>query len=156
MSDAFDVNTKNLDQIIKALKSNMSRARVGILGGKTARNPVPGEAGVNTNASIGAEHEFGGKFPQRSFLRVPISENMQKEMDNSGAFDKDALAMVLKEGSPTAWLRKVAIIAERIVAEAFETGGFGRWKPSNMLRKKNHQTLVETQQLRNSITSEVK
>ncbi len=53
-------------------------------------------------------------------------------------------------------VKKVAVVAEGIVAEAFDTGGFGQWPPSDMTHKKVHQTLVETQQLRNSITSEVK
>jgi phage gpG-like protein len=69
--------------------------------------------------------------------------------------DKDVLNDVLKSGTFTPWLKKVAVLAEGIVADAFASGGFGKWPPSDMTHKKNHQTLVETQQLRNSITSEV-
>lgn len=152
MSDV-ELNVKGLDQLIKALGSKQPIAKVGILGGKNARST----AGVNSNAQIGAWHEFGTtKTPQRSFLRAPISENLQKEMEAAGALDKDVLAEVIARGSVVPWLKKVAVMAEGIVADAFDTGGFGKWKPSNMTRKQNHQTLVETQQLRNSITSEVK
>ena len=47
-------------------------------------------------------------------------------------------------------------VGESIVQDAFSTGGFGKWKPSRMENKQTKQTLVETQQLRNSITSDVK
>ncbi len=176
MSDeAFKLNTKNLDGLLKAMKQNMHRARVGILGGKTVRNQLPkqatwksvdatsgkkpkGKFEGGTNASIGALHEFGGaKMPQRSFLRVPIAEHLQKELESSGAFDKDTLIQVVKDGWFVPWLEKIAIIAEKIVGEAFDTGGFGKWpKWSQGYTNNTGQILVDTQQLRNSITSEVK
>lgn len=150
--DDVTLETKGLDQLIKTLKVKPPVARVGILGGKTGR-----AGSVPNNATIGAYHEFGtSELPQRSFLRVPISEHLENKMESSGALNKDTLDQVVKQGSVTPWLKKIAVLAEGIVAEAFETGGFGKWKPSDMTHKKNHQTLVETQQLRNSITSEVK
>lgn len=154
MSDeaAYTVNLRGLDKLLKALGTKPPKARIGILGNSAARSD-----GGPSNAQVGAWHEFGtSKLPVRSFLRVPITENLQKEMEKSGAFDKDALANVLATGSILPWLKKVMIMAEGIVADAFDSGGFGKWKPSDMTRKKNHQTLVETQQLRNAITSEVK
>lgn len=150
MSDE-DFDTRKLDNLIKALSKDESTARVGILGQKNARRDD------GSNASIGAKHEFGDEeVPMRSFLRQPITENMQAYLDKSGAFDKAAAKKVVEEKSLVPWLKKVGIIAEQIVLDAFASGGFGKWKPSNMEYKKNHQTLVETQQLRNSITSEVK
>jgi phage gpG-like protein len=149
-----DVTLKmdGLEKLLKALKDKAPTIRVGILGNSNARSTK----GPN-NATIGAYHEFGTtKMPQRSFLRIPISDNLQKEMESSGALDKDVLRAVMASGSLVPWAKKVAVLAEGIVAEAFATGGFGKWKPSNMSYKANHQTLVETQQLRNSITSEVK
>lgn len=178
----FDFNTKSLDGLIKALKGNMSKARVGILGsGQTARNKeLEGARGhanetgrsvnaarkapksnyeVATNAAIGAVHEFGGpKMPQRSFLRVPISQNLQKYLENSGAFGKDELARVIKEASLLPWLKRIATVAETIVHDAFDTGGFGKWAKWKTKGYENNtgQILVDTQQLRNSITSDVK
>jgi hypothetical protein len=66
------------------------------------------------------------------------------------------LEQVVREGSIAAWMEKVGVTAERIVADAFATGGFGLWAPSNMEHKLVQQTLVETQQLRNAIVSELK
>lgn len=149
---SVEMTTDGLDKFIKALKMEPPEARVGILGSKAARSK-----GENNNATIGAAHEFGTEtLPIRSFLRVPIAENLDKYLENSGAFDADALAQVMKQKSLIPWYKKMVVVAERIVLDGFDTAGFGKWKPSNMKDKKNHQTLVETKQLRDSITSEVK
>lgn len=177
MSDDSEttLETPGLDKLIRAMKAKAPSIRIGILGAKSARDEqavkggkavnassgklkaAKGTVNVETNAEVGAIHEFGSKnSPQRSFLRVPIADNLGKEMERSGALDKASLAEVIKGGSILPWAKKIAVIAEGIVAEAFKTGGFGKWVPSNMKNKKVHDTLVETQQLRNSITSEVK
>ncbi len=154
MDDVVEIKTKGLDKLLKALNAKMPVARVGILGDSNARNSKDGS---NSNATVGAAHEFGtSELPIRSFLRVPISEHLSKKMESSGALDKQVLKQVIAEGTVVPWLKKIATLAEGIVLEAFDTSGFGKWKPSNMDDKKNHQTLVETGQLRNAITSVVK
>ncbi len=171
MSDEkFD--TTGLDKIIKALKDSLPRARVGILGASAIRgnqaakpgkslnaaNARPKKIDFTTNAAIGAIHEFGGKnMPQRSFLRVPIAEHLQKKMENAGAFSKEELKEVVKSGSVLPWVKKIAVLAEGIVAEAFATGGYGKW-PAHAPGYTNagNRLLVDTGQLRDSITSEVK
>jgi hypothetical protein len=145
---------KGLDKLLKALKQKPPSIKVGILG-----DSAPRDGGGPNNASIGAVHEFGNStHPQRSFLRIPISKNLKKKMEQSGAFDKATFQKVMAEGSIIPWATKVGFLAVECSIDAFaEGGGKGnRWKPSDMRRKKVHQTLVETQQLRNSITSEVK
>ncbi len=94
----------------------------------------------------------------RSFLRFPIALKMQKALEESGAFNEDMLKLLFAQKSLLPWVKKLAILGEGIVLDAFETGGFGYWpglSPKTWARKKNKQILVETQQLRNSITSEV-
>ena len=154
--DTVTINVKGLDQLLKALKAGPPIARVGILGDKTVRS---GGGSFQTNAEIGAAHEFGtSKMPARSFLRVPISQNLQKEMESSGALDKKTLNEVVKQGSVLPWVKKIAILAEGIVADAFDTAGFGKWpgwKNPNYTNNSG-QLLVDTKQLRDSITSEVK
>lgn len=146
-----DIDTKKLDQLIKAFAGEKQPTiNVGVLGQLNIRNDE------SNNASIGLKHEFGQDgLPIRSFLRMPITEMMQKYIDKSGAFDKEAFKQVVADKTILPWIKKIGFIAETIVADAFQTGGFGQWKASNMKRKKNHQTLVETAQLRTSITSEV-
>lgn len=152
MSNDFVLKDRGMKALIKACK-NPGHVRLGILGKQGLRKEMDGP----TNAEIGAAHEFGTeRLPIRSFLRMPITEHLKARLEQSGAFDKDTLKEVVREGSIDAWLAKVGIVGEAIVQEAFATGGFGQWKPSDMSDKKVHQTLVETQQLRNSITSEVK
>jgi phage gpG-like protein len=157
MSDDFDFDTKNLDALIKALKTNMKKVRVGILGGKTMRNNGGGQG--PTNATIGAAHEFGtDKMPQRSFLRMPISENLQKELESHGAFTEDAAKRVIKEASFVPWLERLMAVGLKIVSDAFDTGGFGKWPAWKTPGYKNNtgQKLVDTQQLRNSITGDIR
>jgi phage gpG-like protein len=145
-----DYNTDGLDKLLKALKKPPS-IKVGILGSNDSRN---GKA--SSNATVGAAHEFGtSTLPQRSFLRVPLSDNLSKALQKAGLLEKKVIAEAVKTGSLIKLLKQIAITAEAVVLDAFDTGGDGKWKPSNMTKKKNQQTLVETQQLRNSITSEV-
>lgn len=150
MNDAVELDTKKLDELIKSLSGKTPQAKVGIIGNLSARTDD------SNNAAIGLKHEFGMEgLPIRSFLRMPLIEFMQKYLDKSDAFSREALKDVIAKRSITPWITKIGFIAETIIADAFQSGGFGKWKPSNMNFKKNHQTLVETQQLRNSITSEV-
>lgn len=148
MSDV-KLDTKGLDKLIKALK-NAPVGRIGVLGKNDNRR------GSESNASIGAKHEFGsGSLPVRSFLRMPLTDYLPKYLEESGAFDKKALASVVEQGSLKPWVEKIMIVAEEVVLDAFDTGGFGTWQPSIMEHKVNQQTLIETGQLRDSITSEV-
>lgn len=145
----FDVG----DKLVKAFKK-MPVARIGVLGATASRQSGAMD-GVN-NAEVGAFHEFGtSKLPQRSFLRMPLNEKLGPALETSGAIDAATLEQVAKEGTIRNWMEKIGVLAEGIVLEAFATGGFGKWKASNMKDKKVQQTLVETQQLMKSITSEV-
>lgn len=168
-TDSFEYVDKGLDKFLKMIQGKMPSAKVGILGDSTNRINVNIETGEilgnSTNAEIGLKHEFGGittlpngvqfDLPQRSFLRVPIIDNFQNFITKYGGFDKLTLQTMVKEGTLLKWAAKIGTVGEAIVQEAFETGGFGAWPKSNMAYKNNDQTLVESQQLRNSIRSEV-
>lgn len=155
MADTVEMNLKPLERLLKSLKGNIPEVRVGILGDKDART----KGNAKSNATIGAKHEFGSaEVPQRSFLRVPITEHMQEYLDKSGFFDKDALSKVITNASLIVWVKKIGLIAETIVADGFASGGFGKWAKWRNPNYTNNtgQILVDTQQLRNSISSEVK
>jgi hypothetical protein len=150
--DDTEFSVKGLEQLLKALKAKPAFARVGILGAQ-AKSSGKGPS----NATIGAYHEFGTRnLPIRSFLRMPISLYLGKRLQKSEAFDKEVLKRVIASGTIIPWLKLVAVVAEGLVLEAFDTGGFGHWKPSNFKYKHNAETLIETGQLMKSITSEVK
>lgn len=156
--DTFTYKNKNLQDFIKALQGPIPHARVGILGDKNIRKDG------KSNATIGKKHEFGEiteingamvKLPVRSFLRMPLNTRLFQELEASGMFNKAVINEVIEQKILTPWLTKIGIIGEGIVLDAFQTSGFGTWKPSNMKFKTVKQTLVESNQLRNSITSDV-
>lgn len=145
-----------LKKLIFILK-NPPRVRVGILGKSNTRKDG------KSNATIGAKHEFGlydasikQQLPVRSFLRMPMIEKLQDHLDAAkGLFSQKVLKQCMDEKTMAPYLKNLGIVAERTIADAFHTGGFGKWKLSNMNFKKNHQTLVESGQLRDAISSEV-
>lgn len=178
---AVQINTQGLDKILRALK-NPPNARLGILGNKGAIR-YEGEVKVNskgaanfkpqkigkyvkavsptTNAEVGAAHEFGSPargLPMRSFLRVPLMLELDTYLERAGAFNEDVLRKTVATGSLESFMKKLAITALAVVLDGFDSGGFGTWlplKPETLARKQNRQILVETQQLRDSITWEV-
>lgn len=160
MDEGFEIKIDGLEKLIKSLNKKPPQCRIGILGASN-RTPKPGQKNAPSNALVGAVHEFGSPIrgiPSRSFLRMPLSENLNKELENSGALDKEVLNEVMKSGTMLPWVRKIAVIAEGIVMDAFDSGGFGQW-PAWKNRDYTNNTgmlLVDTQQLRNSISSEVK
>ena len=77
------------------------------------------------------------------------------ELIKSGIFKKKNLKKFLEDKGEDHFLNIMGIVAERTILLAFDSGGFGKWKPSNMFNKTVHMTLIETQQLRNSISYEV-
>lgn len=151
MNDTIEYKDLGLSALVKAFSGRVPTARVGILGSSTNRD------GKLNNATVGSFHEFGtSTLPVRSFLRVPILEHFRRYLLKSHAFTPEKLKQIVQSKSARPWVEMIGVIAETVVMDAFNTGGFGRWKPSNMSFKKNHQTLVETQQLRDAITSDVK
>jgi hypothetical protein len=152
-------NLKGIDNILKALKDQRLKVRVGIMGNEaSAMHPGDnGESSGKTNAEIGAIHEDGrGHNPVRSFLRVPLSKNLPNAIRMMGPTSRSEISEMIQNGSFEPLAERIGTAGVAIVLEAFDSGGAdGEWPPSDMSRKKNHQTLIETQQLRDSITYKV-
>lgn len=145
----------NMDSIIKALKeANKSKLVVGILGDHNMRKDGA------SNADIGAAHEFGSparNLPVRSFLREPLTNHLNEFLTKSNLFDKEKFKKVLKEKKLLPWLKQIGIVAEQVVKEAFDTGGFGKWPEwRGSYKSATGNILVDSTQLRDSITSEVR
>lgn len=144
-----ELHTADLLKFVKALKARPLTLQVGVLGSANGRSDSNTE-----NATIGAVHEFGtSTIPMRSFLRMPLSLYFSKRVDNSQAFDKDALKKIVSESSLNVWMDKLGKEAVGLVTEAFETNGFGNW-PAD--KEPHGEILVRTGQLKNSIGYEVK
>lgn len=148
----WPIELDGLKRVLKALKGEDHVVHIGILGANTSRR-----GSVSNNATIGVCHEYGTEtLPIRSFLRMPLSDHLQEYLEKEGALKPDTIKEIIKTATLIPWMKKIGVTAEKVVADAFATGGFGEWKPSDMTYKKIQQTLVETTQLRDSITSRVK
>ncbi len=167
MSEEIKYDNRKIQKLIKTLiQEGIPQVKVGIIGqslrkdGQTnAQIGAKHELGLEEKKKIakaGAEREFGSsQAVQRSFLRQPITDNLGKYIKKSRAFNPEMLKLIVNQSSFVLIPRTLGVVAETIVQDAFDSGGFGKWKPSNMEYKTNHQTLVETKQLRQSISSEI-
>lgn len=140
---------KNLDKFVKLLSTNYA-VQVGILGKKTNREDSDGQ----TNADIGFIHEFGqpsNGIPRRSFIRMPLqykSEEILKEVKDAGALKKIA------KGDFLAVLSDLGIACVGAIHNAFETAGFGSWRPNSPVTRElkgSGSPLIDTRQLERSI-----
>lgn len=141
---------------LSSLKSDKV-VRVGILGGDAYAPHEGSEEGL-TNAAIGVIQEFGSEknnIPPRSFLRMPI-ERKSKEIMRQAS--KGSTKAKIAAGDIDGALENIGVIAEGIVQDAFSSSGFGQWPenaPSTVAAKGSSKPLIDTGQLRRSITSDV-
>lgn len=153
MSDVR-LNMKNLEQLAKAFKSNGKLIKVGIFGGGGSHS---GEGGL-TNAEVGAFHELDEErsvMPRRSFLQIPLETQFTNYLARSKLMRSKAVVQeMVQTGEIQPLIETMKVTALRVVDEAFDTSGFGTWPASDMSRKKNHQTLIETGSLEEAIAAE--
>ncbi len=115
-----------------------------------------------TNAEIGYKHEFGRyspelnkRLPVRSFLRMPLRLKFQTELEKKKFYKEEMSKLFFTKTNDPAFFKMIGLVGQKVVLDAFKTGGYGQWKPSVMSFKQNHQTLVESGQLQRSIAYEV-
>ena len=159
---------------LEALNLNIENNRgayvkVGLLGGKAARKGDP----IN-NPSLGFEQEFGNMshhLPARSFLRMPLRDQLPKRMQ---AIGKAVWQALIDSKGIRAALQTLGVYGEEVVDEAFDTGGWGQWAPwsdsyaqkrEQSWREKHHKMkligpiqfrlLVRSGQMEKAVTSEV-
>jgi hypothetical protein len=166
------LRTERLENFLAVLQERYI-TRVGILGNKQDRSKAisnkrktgrrPGNTPESmTNAEIGLIMEKGSlsmRIPRRSFLEMPLilkSNELSKAKRNIlDAFQEDK---VKSESAVREAYKKLGMIAENIIQRAFTSSGYGRWapnKPSTIRRKHSSMPLIDTAQLRKSITSDV-
>jgi phage gpG-like protein len=142
------------------------KAQVGILGSDVERQNLirvkygekskawTGEKSPLTNAKIGTIHEFGIfklHIPARSFLRMPLNLHLFDAIKQGSG----KLGEAVKEGDMGKFYALIGIYAEKVVQEAFAAHGPG-WaplKPQTIARKGSSAQLIDSGQLRKSITS---
>ena len=152
------VDLTGLNNLIKAA-DNQYLVRVGILGSKP-RSKAKGKDEKKdppTNAERGLAHEKGVKsrhLPRRSWLQVPLEDHLPEEFVKNGPRARTLILV----GQTIKAYQDLQGICERIIQKGFETGGYGKWAPlteATIARKKSSQILIDTAQLRRSVTSEV-
>ena len=176
------VDFKRLSKLIEEWEDKYS-IKVGIIGDTAYQKHEHTDL---TNADLGAIHEFGATtkdgvvIPTRSFLRMPILSNEGKRaiikdvVKNNEAvaelmkkptgdeYDTAYREAVKKVVNPEMVANQIGISALKRVQEAFTNDGFGNWKPTTEASRKqrigspDNPTLVDTGQLRDSISFEVK
>lgn len=160
----------NLDKL-KTIEAELQKryvTRVGILGDKahnrkqtvetkTGKRRPGKEPAAVTNAEIGLVHEKGSisrGIPRRSFLLMPLEQKFDKYI---GAISASIMQGITTENVKMVYL-KMGVFAESLIQRAFATRGFGKWapnKPATIARKGSDSPLIDTAQLRKSITSTV-
>lgn len=157
-------NMDSLEKIQKSLeKAKHFRAQVGIFGNKDERSAKGSEGGL-TNADIGARMEFGftisegtfkgSRVAARSFLRMPIATHLGEIRDMM----KSSAMALLVSGKLDVLFKRLGIACEKIIDQAFQTSGWGSWKPNSpitIILKGSDRPLIDTVQLRRSIASRV-
>lgn len=109
-----------------------------------------------TNADLAMIHEFGSpthNIPERSFLRKPLINNAEAVANLA----KNAIGkFIAGEMSLETALGYVGEEAKSISKEAVTNGISPALKPATIKRKKSSKPLIDTGQLLNSITYEVR
>lgn len=109
-----------------------------------------------TNADLALIHEFGSpahNIPERSFLRKPLINNAEAVANLA----KNAIGkFIAGEISLETALGYVGEEAKGISKEAVTNGISPALKPATIKRKKSSKPLIDTGQLLNSITYEVR
>lgn len=154
---------KRLKTLVGYLTKGLPKVKVGIIGSKAQVKRAADSGSVITNAKIGFIHEFGRlqgepRIPARSFLRMPLELYLDDFLKKNKHLTREAFEKSIKSGKADLLAKKLGIIAEQCIQVAFETEGFGNWeanKPSTVARKGSDKPLIDTGELRRSISSEV-
>lgn len=150
-----ELNTKFMAQV--GVLGSKAEGRLSTVTNKKGKHKTGKSPSSQTNAEIGLIHEKGSKsrnIPRRSFLEVPLETKLPEQMNKIG---KGILAGITSLNIITAF-RKLGLIGEGIVLNAFNTSGYGQWAPNSpatIARKGSSMPLIDTAQLRKSISSRV-
>lgn len=150
----YTLDLKGFEEAAKKLNFSTYVARVGILGNRDARklgDPMG-------NAEIGLIQEVGSysnNIPARSWLRYPL---IFKKNEFVKLITTKETTKLIDEGKIKTVFLLIGLLAEKIIQQAFATQGFGTWEPNSPITialKGSSKPLIDTSQLRRSVTSEV-
>lgn len=116
------MDIKKMQALYEGLQMKVA-IQVGVFQDKSVRK----EGGL-TNADLASIHEYGSPdhgLPARSMLRIPLYDHAQQIM---APFRGKAEEFLAKNKLINLY-KLIGVAAEKIVLEAFATGGFGKWAP---------------------------
>ena len=154
---------KKMKTLLGYLKNGLPKVKVGIIGSKGAVQRATESGETLTNAQIGFIQEFGrlqGKprIPARSFIVMPLKLYFGDFLKDRKSITKEEFEKAIRSGKADKFAQKLGIIAEEVIQTAFETEGFGNWDPNSpvtVAKKGSSKPLIDTGELRRSISSEV-
>jgi hypothetical protein len=138
-----------LEKLIAELKTSRY-VEIGVF--KTAKAPDGTQV-----AEYGAADEFGvisRNQPARSFIRMPLTERQEK----IEKYVRGKLQGYIEAGDIKGIFKDIGIAGESVIAEAFDTRGFGQWAddaPSTIKHKGSDRPNIDKGLLRNSVGSRV-
>ena len=169
LENVVKMNIKGLEQMKAQLDlAKKARVRIGILG-DAARSAYPDGTSM---AEVAFKSEFGfvttghmQRFdnsspigdqlvPARSFLRMPVGGYSSVIIGRVS----NQFAKAIWDGKFLGWLRRLGYSARNQVDKAFASAGFGMWSPNTPFRiaqKGSAQPLIDTGELRHSVSSDV-
>nr|DAJ97448.1 MAG TPA: virion morphogenesis protein [Caudoviricetes sp.] len=138
-----------------ALEAKIAALRgLGVVVGVTAK--TNGRNGEFSNAELAAIHEFGSparNIPERSFLRKPLISNAAVIANLAkNAVGKFITGQITAEAALGALGEEAKSISKTAITEGITPA----LKPATIKRKKSSKPLIDTGQLLNSITYEVR
>lgn len=149
------VNLDALESIRKEVGDSY-RARVGVLGGTA--HQTDGSDSSLTNATLMLIMMFGSitkNIPPRDPLLAPILRHRRDLIRKLGGGQMKA---AFERRDYKAMFALLGVAGEEIVQQAFETSGDGTWppnRPATIKAKGSSKPLINTSQLRRSVSSDV-
>lgn len=136
MQNNIKFNLDGMDELIKSLNDGYF-LRVGIIGSKATA--THDNKSNKTTAEIGTYHEFGSQKvkdhpPRRSFLEDSLKFKIDFNTQQMQAIKKDLFKYVFQDKTPKKFLASLGAECLRAIKQAFETNGFGKWKPLASLK----------------------
>ena len=144
-----DTNLKGLRGLINNIRQ-MGKDKVFV--GVPASSNTLHDGGINM-ATLAAVHEFGSisrNIPERSFLRSAIIEGKGKINDTVA----QGVQAYLSQGKQIdlMFYDRIGLFASNLVKDKIVRGPFVPLAPATIKRKKSSKPLIDTGQLRQSIT----
>lgn len=141
-----------MKSFLEKMKKSSGRpnVRIGFLGGKVHQ----GEGESLTVAQIAAYNEFGTeRTPERSFIRSTLDENRQKYIEQTKNLYRRCVLQQLTVGQA---LRLMGELIKADIQNKIVNGPFTANSPATIKRKGSSKPLIDTGQMRQSVTYQVK